>query len=172
MINIDKVPTEWVEQLEQKISWEEAVSIGLELRENKDMSQWNLGDLALKVEKSYGVGSLDKLAIDININKNSLSQYRRVSRAFPPETRSKILSHRHHLILASQEDRFNLLRECEEQNITTSQLECRYSHNPQEVMDKKEVLICQKCQKLIVNLRDVCKCVPERPTKSSQTNDN
>jgi hypothetical protein len=171
MININNVPTEWVEQLEQKISWEEAVSIGLELRENKDNSQWNLGDLALKVEKSYGVDSLAKLAIEININKNSLSQYRRVSRAFPPETRSKILSHRHHLILAGQDDRFNLLRECEEQNITTSQLEKKYSRNPQEIMDHKEVLVCQKCQKLIVNLRDVCKCVPERPSTAPRTND-
>jgi hypothetical protein len=161
MINLNKVPTEWVEQVEQKISWEEAVSVGLELREGKDMSQWNLGDLALKVEEAYGVASLAKLAIDININKNSLSQYRRVSRAFPPETRSKILSHRHHLILAGSEDRFNLLKECEEQNITTSQLERRFSHNPQEKMERKEVLVCQTCGKLIVKQSDVCKCPPQ-----------
>jgi len=158
MINLTKVPTEWVEQMEQKISWEEAVSIGLELREGKDLSQWRLGDLALQVEKAYGVDSLGKLAIDININKNSLSQYRRVSKAFPPETRSQVLSHRHHLILAGQEDRFKLLKQCEEENTTTSQLEMRYSRNPQTTIDRKEVLVCQKCQKLIVRDNQICKC--------------
>lgn len=161
MINIDKVPTEWREQIEQKISWEEAVSIGLELREGKDMSQWNLGDLALKVEKDYGVDSLAKLAIEININKNSLSQYRRVSRAFPPKTRSKILSHRHHLILAGSEDRFKLLKECEDNGTTTSQLEMMFSHNPQTKMEHKEVLVCQTCQKLIVKDSDICRCKNE-----------
>ena len=155
------VPTEWVEHFEQKISWEEAISIGLELREAKDNSQWNLGDLALKVENVYGVDSLGKFATDININKKSLQQYRRVSSAFPPKTRSKILSHRHHLILASHEDRFKLLKECEENNITTSLLELRFSKNPQVIIDKKEVLVCQKCGKLIVNEKYVCKCPPQ-----------
>jgi len=155
---LDKPIYEQIEQVRQQISWEELCSTGLELRANKDESQWRLGDLALLVEKSYGSNSLAKFAIDININKNSLSQYRRVSAAFPPQTRSQILSHRHHLILAGQEDRFKLLKECEEQNITTSQLELRYSRNPQSTVDKKEVLVCEKCQKLLVSSDKICKC--------------
>lgn len=155
---LDKPIYEQIEQVKQEISWEEAVSIGLQLREGKDQSQWRLGDLALQVEKVYGVDSLGKFATEININKKSLQQYRRVSNAFPPEKRSQILSHRHHLILAGQEKRFELLKECEEQNITTSQLELRYSHNPQTNMNRKEVLICEKCHKLIVNPNNVCNC--------------
>ena len=107
----------------------------------------------------YGVDSLGKFSIAININKNSLSQYRRVSKAFPEDSRSKLLSHRHHLILAGQENRFELLKECEDNGTTTSQLELIYSRNPQSTMEKKEALVCQKCHKLIVKSYDVCKCV-------------
>ena len=149
---------EQVEQVRQQLSWEELCSTGLELRANKDESQWRLGDLALLVEKSYGSNSLAKFAIDININKNSLSQYRRVSSAFPPHTRSQVLSHRHHLILAGQDKRFELLKECEEKNITTSQLELRYSRHPQSTIEKKEVLVCEKCHKLLVHQDKICKC--------------
>jgi len=146
-------------QIEQAVSsWEDAVIAGLELREAKDNSQWRLGDLALLVEKAYGVDSLGKFAIDINIPKKSLQQYRRVSNAFPPHARSKILSHRHHLILAAQENRYALLKECEEQNITTSQLEMRYSRNPQSKIVRKEVLVCEKCGKLIVKANNICLC--------------
>jgi hypothetical protein len=159
MITINKPVYEQVEQVRQQLSWEEVVELGLELREGKDQVQWRLGDLALQVEKVYGVDSLGKFSIAININKNSLSQYRRVSKAFPEDSRSKLLSHRHHLILAGQENRFELLKECEDNGTTTSQLELRYSRNPQSTMEKKEALVCQKCHKLIVKSYDVCKCV-------------
>ena len=162
MIILDKPIYEQVEQVRQQQSWEELVAVGMELRENKDNSQWNLGDLALAVEKSYGVDSLGKFSIAININKNSLSQYRRVSSAFPVAKRSKLLSHRHHLILASQENRFELLKECEDNGITTSQLELRYSRNPQSTMTKKEVLVCEHCQKLIVKQTEICQCKNEQ----------
>jgi hypothetical protein len=158
MLNIDKPLMEQVEEVQQIFSWEEAISIGLELREGKDQSQWRLGDLALSVEKAYGVDSLGKFAIEININKNSLQQYRRVSKAFPPRTRSKVLSHRHHLILAGQEYRFDLLKEAEEKNLTTSQLEMRYSKNPQSEITKKEVLVCEHCHKFMVKADNICLC--------------
>jgi len=114
--------------------------------------------LALQVEKVYGVDSLGKFSVAININKNSLQQYRRVSKAFPEKTRSQILSHRHHLILAGRDDRFKLLKECEEQNITTSQLELRFSKNPQSTITRKEVLVCEKCSKFIINENQICHC--------------
>ena len=158
MLNIDKVPYEWRQQMEQKMSWEEAVSRGLQLRESKDNSQWDLGDLALAVEKVYGVDSLGKFSIDININKKSLQQYRRVSSAFPLNTRSKLLSHRHHLILASHDDRFALLKECEDNGTTTSQLELRFSKNPQNTINKKEVLVCETCNKFIIDSNNICLC--------------
>lgn len=146
--------------IKQQVSWEEAVSRGLEMREAKDNSQWSLGDLALTIEKAYGVDSLGKFAIEININKKSLQQYRRVSGAFPPSTRSAYLSHRHHMILASKENRFELLRKAEDENLTTSQLELMFSKNPQEVIEKKEVVICQTCKKLIVGEDKICRCLP------------
>jgi hypothetical protein len=163
---INKPIYEQVEQARQQISWEECVAVGLELRENKDKNTWNLGDLALSVEKAYGGDSLGKFAIAININKNSLQQYRRVSKAFPPETRSKMLSHRHHLILASHDDRFKVLKECEDKGITTSQLELRYSRNPQTNITRKEVLVCEHCGKFIIKQSDICLCNHESGKKN------
>jgi hypothetical protein len=101
---------------------------------------------------------LGKFSIEININKKSMQQYRRVSAAFPPAARSQVLSHRHHLILAAHDDRFQLLKECEENNITTAQLELRFSKNPQTIIEKKEVTVCQTCHKLIVNPNNICLC--------------
>ena len=147
-----------IETREFQISWEEAVSAGLELREAKDTSQWKLGDLALTVEKTYGLDSIGKFSTDININKKSLQQYRRVSAAFPPASRSRLLSHRHHLILAAREDRFKMIKECEDNGTTTSQLEMMLSKNPQTVITKKEVLVCEHCQKLIVKAENICTC--------------
>ena len=154
-ITLDPI-IEQVEYTKQQESWEELVSEGLTYRENKDHSTWDIGDLALRVEKMYGVDSLGKFSIDININKHSLQQYRRVAKAFPSDTRSKLLSHRHHLILAGQENRFALLKECEDKGTTTSQLEMQYSHNPQSQMIRKDVLVCETCGKLIVNPKNIC----------------
>ena len=105
-----------------RISWEEAVSKGMELREVKDNVQWELGDLALEVDTAYGQDSIGKFSNDIGINKKSLQQYRRVSTAFPLETRIAYLSHRHHLILAAREDRLEWLKKAADNNWTTTQL--------------------------------------------------
>ncbi len=106
----------------QKIDWEEAVTRGIELREAKDKSQWELGDLALKVEKQYGFDALGKFATDIGVNKKTLQQYRRTAAAFPPAKREAVLSHKHHLILAAREDRFIKLAEAADNSWSSPQL--------------------------------------------------
>jgi len=146
MPNLNKILVKKVEQIIDKISWKDAVTIGQKLVEYKETSVWLLGDLALQVGKNYGLDSLGKFAAEIGINKNSLQQYRRVSAAFPPNTRSKFLSHRHHLILASDKNRFSLLEQCEKEGITTSQLETKYSRKPQTLTNliyKKELIFQQ-----------------------------
>jgi len=146
------------QQVEQKIQWEEAVSIGLELRQQKDMSQWELGDLAVKVNKTYGFGSVSKLAVDIGINKKSLQQYHRVAQAFPPKKRLYILSHRHHLLLAAYEDRIARLKAAADNNLSCLQLEAQLSGERLGISDKPRK--CPVCQKYIIDPSNLCTCVP------------
>jgi len=72
-----------------KRSWEELVSLGLGLREDKDKTQWQLGDLALQVEKDYGDDSLGKFSVEIGINKSTLATYRTCSGFYPKALRDK-----------------------------------------------------------------------------------
>lgn len=80
-----------------KYTWEELVTIGQQVREKKDTSQWDLGDISLTVETQYGEDSLGKFAYAINVNKATLLQYRKVADVFPKDKRLTALSHRHHL---------------------------------------------------------------------------
>lgn len=92
------------EEIKQvKHSWEQAISLGMEAREQGDQSSWLLGDLANEVEKDYGEDSLGKYAYAIGVVKKTLQGYRTVASVFPQETREKYrkLSFSHFKILAS-----------------------------------------------------------------------
>src|SRR3972149_721175 len=80
----------------ERLAWEEAVSQGLELREQKDSSQWALGELAERVRTSFGGTSLKQYATSISIAHNTLREYRRVFVKIQPSDRISHLSYRHH----------------------------------------------------------------------------
>jgi hypothetical protein len=115
-------PVSEVRLAEQNIDWESLISQGLEARENKDNSQWILGDLSLQVEKNYGEDSIGKFAIAINEKKTTIVRYRTVSSAWPVEKRVPYLSHRHHQILASRNDRFELIEKASDGNWSVEEL--------------------------------------------------
>jgi len=163
---------QYVQIEEQQIPWEEAVSIGIELRAMKDKSQWELGDLALKVEKCYGTDALGKFANEIGINKKSLQQYRRVSAAFPKEKRVPHLSHRHHLILAAKENRFEWLEKAAVNNWSTTQLQLELKKAEGKFEEKEptpQVFKCPKCGGWRIETDNVCTC-PEERRKYDQKN--
>lgn len=85
--------------------WESIVSSASVARESKDNSQWVLGDLAVKARQLFGKSAIEELAIEINVNKSTLRRYENVSRNWPPSDRFDFLSHRHHQVLASKENR-------------------------------------------------------------------
>lgn len=148
--------------INEVISWEEAVSIGMELRLAKDNSQWDLGDLASKVETVYGTDAIGKLANDIGLNKKSMMQYRRVSQAFPPNQRLDILSHRHHMILAPREDRLEWLQQAADNSWSTMQLTRELAlADGKEVKDEEaspEVHRCTTCHQWKLDTDQVCHC--------------
>ena len=149
-------------QIKEQISWEEAVSIGLELREAKDNSQWKLGDLAMQIDTVYGTDAIGKFAIEIGVNKKSLMQYRRISAAFPPELRVAILSHRHHLMLAPRPDRLEWLKKAEENNWSVLQLARELAiadgNTPTDLETPPETHRCDSCHHWKMETDDVCHC--------------
>lgn len=73
-------------------------------------SQWTLGDLASKVETSYGEGKLQEYADDIGVEYRTLLDYRRVALAYEKSERSD-LPWSVHAILAPQDDRAGLVKD-------------------------------------------------------------
>lgn len=102
--------------------WESLVSSAMEAREAKDNAQWIIGDIAAEVEKMYGSGALVAFAQEISVNKNTFRRYKLVSQAFPEDKRIDFLSHRHHMMLAAREDRFQWLQLAADNNWSTDNL--------------------------------------------------
>jgi hypothetical protein len=98
-----------VRMVEENRDWETIVTQALEARKEIDGGQWEIGDLADQVESNYGEDSIGRFAVDIGIPKETVRRWRSVSRAFPIEDRIDFLSHTHHRVVASREDRFELL---------------------------------------------------------------
>lgn len=153
------------------ISWEEAISTGVELRRLKDNSQWELGDLALTVEGAYGTDAIGKFANEIGLNKKSLQQYRRVSQAFEPKHRVELLSHRHHLILTPRPDRLEWLKKCADDSWSTLQLTRELAlADGKEVKDietSPDGYRCSTCEGWFFETDDVCSCVKYRGGSSA-----
>jgi hypothetical protein len=74
-----------------------------------DRGQWELGDLALECETTYGGGELQSLAAAVGIPHDTFRDYRRVAEAFPPGERSPDLSWAHHRVVCGQPNRRELL---------------------------------------------------------------
>lgn len=124
---------------EENVTWEELVSSGVSAREAKDNSQWLLGDLALQVEKNYGKDSIGKFGGDIGVNKNTLQRYRTVSKIWKPSERIDILSHRHHMVLASREDRLEWIERAADSMWSVEELKIRLTKKESGIDDKVKV---------------------------------
>ena len=72
--------------------WEDLVLQGIEARQKKDSAQWELGDLALTVERIPGESTLERYAEDIGIQLNTLEVYRWVADTYEKLTRIKTLT--------------------------------------------------------------------------------
>lgn len=84
--------------------WEVAVSEGIELREQKDNSQWALGEFCERRTQQFGKSAIRPLATSIGIPYNSLREYRRVHLKVPPKIRIPHLSYRHHQLAANTDN--------------------------------------------------------------------
>lgn len=108
------------------MSYEGLVEAGRAAREQADDMQWVEGDLALQVEvlppterpRDAETGefladeakALRRYAEDIGLNRSTLLDYRRAAEAWPPSARALGVPWRVHSVLASLEDRFDLIQ--------------------------------------------------------------
>lgn len=107
----------------QKQRYQELLSILMEAREQKDKSQWVIGDAAVEFVTLYGRAGLPQFAIEGGVNKDTMRRYLLVSQAWPPDKRLPYLSHRHHQILAPRTDRFEWAEKAHDNNWSCEMLE-------------------------------------------------
>lgn len=84
--------------LDKAKDWEDFISLWMISKEIDMRNQWFKGDIANRVAVVHGEGSLIKFAQDVQENVSSIEQWRRVSRAFPRETRNYNLTWTHYFL--------------------------------------------------------------------------
>jgi phage N-6-adenine-methyltransferase len=101
-------------------TWEDLVNDGIEARKQGDGANWLLGDLAGRVETTYGAGDLQKYADRVGTGYKSLLQYRWVAERF--FNRLEHLTWTHHMVVAARDDAEALLARAEREGLTVGQL--------------------------------------------------
>lgn len=157
-------------QLESKsresVAWEEAVSQGLELREQKDSSQWALGELAEKVRQEFGGQAIKQFSTSISIAHNTLREYRRVFVKIPPSDRIPHLSYRHHQLAANTETPKEWLERASDNSWSSEMLGIEIKKaQGKEVKIYPKIQECDDCGKLrIINVdeKDLCTCFVDK----------
>jgi hypothetical protein len=142
-------------------AWEEFVSIGLDAREQKDVAQRVLGELAHKVEKQYGYDSMGKYAYEIGINKLTLYRYRDVFRGYIGKTWYPQLSYTHHLIALGSADPDAILQKAMADNWSSERLALevkaeKTGEEPPKAPKLPNPEYCPKCNAWKVD--HICSC--------------
>jgi hypothetical protein len=132
----------------QPLDWEEAITIGQQLRHVKELSQFAIGDLANRVGREYGEDSIGKFAYAIGLEKKTVWEYMRVARQFEKSNRIDYLSFRHHQIALRTNNPQATLKEANDKNWTTIDLykavKERLNPHPPDV-HQHEWVVFRKC---------------------------
>ena len=105
--------TSFLTQDADHIHWAELVAEGIDARRKRDGTGWQLGDLALEVETTYGGNELERYAEEIGVSFGTLTNYRTVAVAYENCTRVQNLSFKHHRVVAARPDRLEWLARAE-----------------------------------------------------------
>lgn len=143
---------ETTQEIREKRSWEEYISLGMEARSHKDTSCWTLGDLASSIEKDYGKDSIGKYAYAIGVDKKTLMNYRTIALRFDRGTRETYqkLSYSHFACLTSIEKPEAWLEEADTKDwsVETLRRELRHAYlglKEPKLEEKPKVYRCPNC---------------------------
>lgn len=134
-------------------TWEEFVQRGMDVRENKDDCQWQLGDLAKEIITKYGEDTMGKYAYAIKVEKKSLLNYKSVAIKFEPRLRKKYprlsFSHFSAIVTAEKPEAWLAKAEDEDWNVETLRKKYREAYpnlNPPEIPETPPVAYrCPEC---------------------------
>lgn len=79
--------------------WETLCELGRSRVQANDGNQWELGDLAIEVDKNYGTNRIGEWAAAIGIVTSTANNYRKISRYYAPDFRKLFpdLSYTHYV---------------------------------------------------------------------------
>jgi hypothetical protein len=76
--------------LDHALAWADAVSLGIDARQQIDTGRYVIGDLALLVSAHYGSDEIGRFADDIHMEAKRVQEYRTVCRYYPPLVRASL----------------------------------------------------------------------------------
>jgi len=137
--------------LEKANTWEDFISLWTVSKEIDVRNQWFKGDIANRVAVIHGESSLSKFALDVQEKRVTIESYRRVARAFPPETRGYNLSWTHYFVASytdsfkkgegkfESDNRFQWIEKANDENWSTSRLAVEIKKSGALVEKKQEI---------------------------------
>lgn len=113
----DKLPVE--------DKWDRSIEILRDAFIGKSNVSWIIGDISLYIIDMFGETALEQAIKEAGLDKFSLEtaqRYMQVSKAFPTNIRNYTLTHRHHMVLQSVENKVEWLNRAEDENMSAGQL--------------------------------------------------
>jgi len=139
-------------------TYETSVEEYKNLAVNEDNCRWKKGDLALEIEIKYGQKTLQKFAIDVNEEYNTLRVYRKVAGIFIKKERKTNLSWTHHFIASMSSEPFKWLEKAEENNYTTRQLKNAIKRKKEPISEtSREITSLSINKKIFEEFKLFCK---------------
>lgn len=146
MLNLSKPLYSEQIVIDQSDDWEELVSEGMNAREQKDQSQWKLGELADRVNTRYGTDAVGLFAVNIGVNKKSLLRYRDVYRRYKGKEINPAVSFSHHMKAATTEDPEKWLNEAYENSWSVEKMAVEIDKNSGKSESSRK---CKNCGKYV-----------------------
>lgn len=148
--------------IDGKMTWEEVVSMGLELRERDDNLRWQWGKLADYTWREFGQDGLEKLAREVGKDKMTLRRYALVYTKIPQslvELYPK-LSWTHFRVAAGQDDPVdlaNLLKDADDNDWSIEQMSVEARHRKQlKKAVKPTLVLCPDCNRWCIRGGERC----------------
>lgn len=106
-------------------SYEDHVAAWRQTAQELGERQWMLGAIAASVETKYGDGRMRKFVDDVKVPKSTLYEYAQVYKLAQKSERSEFLTWTHYKIAAYASDPDRLLREAEDEQLSTREMQQR-----------------------------------------------
>ncbi len=149
-------------------TWEDWITTYLQLNEATNSVSWLKADFLVKLFEKFGGESIERFASDVHEPRSTVTNYVRVSRAFPPGTRVPHLSFTHHYQVSwidsydeskkefATNKRFEMIEEIASRNISTRQLHDEILEAKNKSKVQKEKIICNLCK---IETMEYCKYI-------------